>query len=73
MPEPLLFSVEAVTCSTCLVSLQQANPSFKLSHTGDDADTNYIMMVDRGPSKQDSFCLLACAAQCALVCNLAEA
>ena len=35
------------------LSLQQARPTFKLAHSGDDADTNFIMMVDRGPSKAD--------------------
>jgi len=32
--------------------VQEAHPPFKLGHTGEDADTNFIMMVDRGPSKQ---------------------
>lgn len=31
--------------------LQDARPAFRLSHTQEDADTNFIMMVDRGPSK----------------------
>lgn len=36
--------------------MQQAHPPFKLGHTGEDADTNFVMMVDRGPSKQ---CLIS--------------
>jgi len=32
--------------------MQQARPPFKLGHTGEDADTNFVMMVDRGPSRQ---------------------
>ena len=39
--------------------LQLANPPFKLSHTGDTADTNFIMMVDRGPSMQLLLSVLA--------------
>lgn len=37
-------------CKYACSDFSQARPPFKLAHTGEDADTNFIMMVDRGPT-----------------------